>query len=641
MGSILEQNTGEAVLLTLNILHVSSKCEEDQTWFSIPDMGILPALVKIASSQKSDNPERKQEKKLSFLVLRNMSKTPSTRQYMATPRINLIPFLIEKCKGSGKKKSEFALETLSNIAEDSDVVCDAFANYDFYPFLVDIVRSHETASSEWAADSIESIALTLLMHISQWRQSHSLLLKVDDTISALVHLAKGQDVQSMKAVITLAMLIGSSEDPQDQDILKNGHICLRTLGLVYPKNTRSSRNLSNQPKFPMKLTLRAVWLLSISDSNKEIMMSSSKLVSDLSVTVRTFVDTPSANKFDYDYEVAKKVVELVLDVLLSISLAFPDSLALTSSDAFIDCQQLALSLQDIQNTDIHDNFKQSALMLSWRIKNAQLEEDEMFSRHYIALIYDWPHYQSSRPELLECFALSLKSMNYQVVLVENGKCKDLPELSAWDLLADKAFPAAILARCSAAVVALSGGFNDSPSCRLMLKTALEIQDKEGFAIEYVSTDPDFSLEVSEKKLGMKSCSTWLRKAIGNVRIPSLWSVTNVEPVSNKVGEAFDGIKELRGKVAPRKRKKAVQYTKRDPKGNERRYDIAWGILQVSNKAKDFNELSKLVSSIGAYSSLDLQLCDFDDLICMSKLLKKIPMRNFVELVLDTAPDPPP
>jgi hypothetical protein len=635
--SILQENHGEAVFLTLSMLHKVSKSEEDHVWFGTSDQGILPHLVMIAGSDKSDQPERKQEKKFAFLIIRNMSKTPSNRQFMATPRIGLIPFLIERCKGSSKKKSELALETLANIAEDSGSLCEAFSNYEFYPFLIDIVRSSETPPDKWAAECVESICLSLLMHVTQWTQAHPPLRRAGDAVPVLSRVAASDSgVQGMKAALTLGMLVGASENPRDEAALRESSVCVKVLNTVFVKQTRSSRNLTNVPKFPMKVTLRAMWFLSISDVNKPIILSSPKIIKDLAGALRDFVDTPSANKFDHDYEISKRVAELLLDVLLSLTLAFPTSAALLAADAF-PVPDLAKSLGGVQATDLPPPSKHTAAMLAWRLADARVDEDEACVRNYIAVIFH-QYVQADLMELMECFALSLKSMNYNIVLVINGKCLHQPGLSDWDLPAENAFPAAILARCSAVVVGLSSGLNDSPSCRLMVQAALDLRRNEGLAVEFVNMDADFSMERSDKKLGMKSCSSWLRSAIGNAKLPSLWTIANVEPTSNKIGEAFDSIKELRGGSIPKKKKKPIQYTKREAEGNERRYATAWGILQLANKTNNKDELDSLIASIGVYNAMDLQLCDFDDLMCMSKLLKKIQMRNFVELVFDVVPD---
>lgn len=636
IAPILEEGTGETVFMALNLLYVLSKSEEDQVWFSAPDLGILPVLVKLAGGENNNkSPDAKNEKKYAYTIIRNMSKTPANRHYMASSKVCLIPFLIEKCKGSGKKKSELAIETLANIAEDSCAVCDAFSNYEFYQFLVDIVHTCDYSPSKWSAESVESIALTLLMHVSQWPQSHPPLLKIADTVPTLNLLAAGKCVQGVKAVLALALLLGSSEDPADESLLADGNICLRTVNTVFIDQARSSRNLTIAPSFPLKVTLRALWMLSLSDINKITILASPKLIKDLCGALTAFINTPQSARFSSDYEIAKRVTETILDVLLSLTMAFTSSSTLLASDWLRDPESLRESLKALNSSDINIDAQQTAALLSWRLSNLKVDEEEAIARNFIAIIYSWPVSLRTSPELIECFALSLKSMNYNVVLIENGRCKNMPDLSSWDLPGDVSFPANILARCSAAVVAVSSSLNNSPSCRLIVQTAVDLRSSDGLDIEFISLEPDFSLECLDKKLGKKCCSSWLRSVIGkNVKIRPLYTIANIEPVSNKIGESFDGIKELRGAVVSRRKKKPVEYSKKDPRGNERRYEIAWGILQVPNKAKKIEELMSLIASIGVYNAMDLQLCDFDDLVCISKLLKKVQMRNFNEMVFD-------
>lgn len=642
IGLLLQEQSGEAVHLALLLLYFISEAVEDQVWFSAAELNILPQLVAMTGVDSRKSPEMKDNKKIAHFIIKNMSKTPENRQYMASPKVGLIPVLIQKCKANGKKMTEFAVETLSNIVEDCGIVCEAFSTYEFYPFLIDLIRNNEISPKYWSAESVESVGLSMLMNVCQWPQSHAPLLRMADTLPALSLIAAGEaDIQAIKAVLTLALLIGSSEEKTHEEILKSNNICLRTMGTVLVNHTRSSRNLTAAPIFPMKLTLRALSMLSIADCNKSIILASPKLVNDLCGSIREFVNTSASAKFSFDYEIAKRVAESILYVLLGITLAFPSSTALLASDSFEEPTGLLESLDLIKGTDMHPVSKQTAAMLAWRLRNSMVDEDESVSRNFIAIIYSWPPSQTSRPELLECFAISLQSMNFNVIMIEDGNCRNVQEgPSSWNLPPDKAFPDTILARCSAAVIALSSGLSDSPNSSLMVQTAKAMEASGDLAIEYVCLESDFPLMKLDKKEGMKCCSMWLKSAIGKSKIRSLWALSNVEPASNKIGEAFDGIKQLRGAAVPikRKNKKPAVYSKKEPRGNERRFDIAWGILQTPHKAKQKEELQNLIASIGVYNSKDLQLCDFDDLMCMSKLLKKLQMRNFNELLFDVVVD---
>lgn len=59
-----------------------------------------------------------------------------------------------------------------------------------------------------------------------------------------------------------------------------------------------------------------------------------------------------------------------------------------------------------------------------------------------------------------------------------------------------------------------------------------------------------------------------------------------------------------------------------------KYNTAWEILQTSTNAVDYRVLSTYLDNIGVYDALDLRQCDEDDIVEISKLLKKIQRKVF-------------
>ncbi len=150
----------------------------------------------------------------------------------------------------------------------------------------------------------------------------------------------------------------------------------------------------------------------------------------------------------------------------------------------------------------------------------------------------------------------------------------------------------------------------------------------------MNTDLEFSTEKAQNKQvsGIRwHWHKWLRDFVGDSKVYQLTNVAQIEATSNKIGEQFDNLKALRGGGTHNKK---LKYTKKPVDGNEDRYSAAWAIFQNPKKCLDQDSLNALITNIGVFAPVDLQECDFEDLLSIANLLKKIQRRNFIELVFD-------
>ena len=162
----------------------------------------------------------------------------------------------------------------------------------------------------------------------------------------------------------------------------------------------------------------------------------------------------------------------------------------------------------------------------------------------------------------------------------------------------------------------------------------KLQKLRKFNVQILNTDVEFSTD----KAHIKQASgfswhwhKWLREFVGDSKVYQLTNVAQVEATSNKIGEQFDNLKALRGGGTHHKK---LKYAKKQISGNEDRYAAAWAIFQNPKKCFDQDSLNTLVTNIGVFAPVDLQECDFEDLLSIANLLKKIQRRNFIELVFD-------
>jgi hypothetical protein len=449
VAPILEDQPDDVTMAVLTILLNLSTLQTNQVWLVAPDINLVPKLMNVTRT-KGDTLSL-----VSLKILRNVTTNVQNRAALAAPKAGLVAFLTEWAKRNHKKALCECLHALASLASESAAICDTFAVYDFYVFLVDAVGSSGSLPDSWAAaDSAEAGALNLLVQAAQWSASHPFLLGIADTLVVFGRLVQGKHAYSKSAFLFLALLVGSSEDFGHMDLLRSGSENIDTFIRAYDGSD---------------IATSALKTLSIGESIKESLLRNRTLIASLQENISRYVFASISQKFDVSYDPAKRRhAEVSVEILLNLSFAIKDDATLRESNVFGNTASIIQLLKTCSNSDFHTNAKQAAVILSSRLSVAESDQEESprtSSKSFVAVIYFWES-DNHRPEIIECMAVSLRSMDYDVVLIENGSCVQETEAAKWNWDATRlATPAQILSGCSAAVLCLSRGFNDSPVCR--------------------------------------------------------------------------------------------------------------------------------------------------------------------------------
>lgn len=162
-----------------------------------------------------------------------------------------------------------------------------------------------------------------------------------------------------------------------------------------------------------------------------------------------------------------------------------------------------------------------------------------------------------------------------------------------------------------------------------------MRESRHMSMKFVNLQSHFYLEPpSDKRLPSSVMPAWLCAAVADSKVYPMGSPQQFDAASKTIGESLDSLRDLRGAASAPALDVPVRYTKKELRGNEKRYALAWTLLSIPKHAEDTVALVALEAKLGVYCADDIMECDLDDLLSIANALKKIQRRNFIELILD-------
>jgi hypothetical protein len=647
------------------------------------DYNMTPALLQITSINE--------EIKLNATnILLNCSIDKGTHATLLLPEYGYMEFI----KGEMTTEPEKAVNynAFQCLFTEVDTAYIPYAiQLRIHEFVINQLISFGSNPEDWG--EIGKRCLNILMYLSKYAEGIEAIRRLAQK-TLLYSLLEDDEVQGIKACFLVANVYGREEGNGTANSLLEDHPTVLPLmtscfdaTINYDANRTEIQDLQEKGfvigVIQVGVISAALKNLSLSDKNKAIILKNARLMADVLVSIKAFID--NAPQFGGNYNKMYRpaggggedffAVENFLELLLQLSFFYDDDQTLRKSfDSFgslriSDLLGRFLALPLARN--IPFEAKQYALTLYNRYDSSNSStRDELASSLsratlstarpcHIMFSYAW----GAKKNLVIALGNKLKELGYEVWRDEEGSSLVKPAKGGdtVDIMTEAMQNAHLM------IVCVSPQYKDSAACRAEAKYGMAREQTHDLKIVYVMMDENYHPSSTPQCV-----DGWLGFMVGTEQWFPLWDSDQVESTAKSISELAGNNALLTtneawladrasGKlispmeISSRNENSQKRFSSRtatatatafeSPFESERKsssgkvkdVQVAWAQLDPS-KACYPKAMSAALEDIGLEKAEDLEVVDYHDWLVLSITLKKPQQKAFCE-AMQMTPQP--
>ena len=679
--TVVLNDPSEATVKAWEILSNLSVESKNREYMGSNELGLVPSLMAVVSNDQSEARVKALE------CLWDLAIESKNKEYMGSKEVGLVPLLMTVVSNDQSEARAKALGCLFSLAvESKSAEYMGSKEVGLVPLLMTIVSNDQSETRVKALGClwnlmilysnipyfVECNGITIVMNVftktekdsESYKKSLTMLMvscrhpmaaaacKQCNGIEVFTPLVSDTDIVGLKSAFIISFISGRDEIRVNQKSLLQTHLGIVDMLLSVLTNTVNGLEGNGYAfgNFDLNVIVAAVLSLSISDSNKQILVSKPFLPPLFSILLMFVNNDPMipyrgvkrgtfVGGGGNDVESAETVVEILLqfsfyyesDIELQITFLVPElkakeilTLLLTNDKLSNDCKRsvstLSNRLED-KNTPVG-----SAVEF---VKSLSPRSSSVGSKKHCMISYSWAIGKDRVIALCD----TLVSMGIDVWRDEVGS-SILSEMTG---ATDERMAEAI-ELSHTVVVFVSISYKCSANCRQEGKYANSMFKRNKLKIIYVMMDNNYTTVSSPDCV-----DGWLGIMIGDALWYPLWEQNHIESTAKEIVKLINSSQPLQqnsliysknptdnSQVKPTPQKPISSPTLSPSPIINNPLEEAWQILLEPLRAIDFDKLTAVVTEIGLLKSSDLIDCDEEMIDSITKYLKPLPKKTFMK-----------